>query len=267
MTTTAVKQPVTEQPTVISNMEELANLLWPAPGPYYALVELDGVASSGECYYRLKNDRWSEPGAYGPKDEPTLAEAIIAASNSWRMRFSPFLSVANASSSIAQMDTLVAFVDLPRLSPTRRAHQAFNAADQLLAAVSGLSNESLLDEAARTEALARIHAMTPQLNVVVDEGERLACIWLLDAPLREAALQSFEFGKSRGVYTMQRLAVKLGQSGAFAHAPHRIRIDCPGVRHLNVKHIDGEKRLHHVVTATVLHENRYTFAELEEGSK
>jgi hypothetical protein len=265
MTTTAVETKTKSQ--IITGMEDLANLLWPAPGPYFCLIELDGVASSGETYYRLRNDRWSEPGAYGPKDEPTLREAIIAASNSWRMRFSPFLNVANASSSIAQFDALVAFVDLPNLAPGRRAHQAFNAADQLLAAVSGLSNEALIDEAARTEALDRIVSMTPQPNLFVDEGQRIACVWLLDQPLREAALQSFEFGKSRAVYTMQRLAVKLGQSGGFAHQPHRVRIDCPGVRHLNVKHVDGEKRLPHTVTATVLHATRHTFAALEEASK
>lgn len=264
MTTTAVKE---KTPQTITDMESLANLLWPAPGPYFALIELDGVANTGETYYRLKNNRWTEPGPYAPNDEPTMRNAIIAASNSWRMRFSPFLSFANASSSIAQLDSFVAFVDLPRLAPGRRTHQAFNAADQLMAAVSGLSNEALIDDEARAEAAARIYGMSPQPNVVIDEGERLACLWLLDTPLREAALASFEFGKSRGVYTMQRLAVKLGQNGAFAHQPHRIRIDCPGITHLTIKHIVGDGRLPHVVSATILHEQRYTFEELEEESK
>jgi hypothetical protein len=255
------------EPRTIAHTEDLAHLLWPNPGPYFCLVELDGQASTGETFYRLRDGRWSEPGPYPPGQEPTLREAIIAASNSWRMRLSPFLNVAGASSSIAQFDCLVAFVNLPKIDERRRAHVPFNAADQLMAAMSGMTNEFLVDDEARAEAVAAITGMSPQPNILLDEGERLACIWLLYEPRRESELASFDFGKSKAVYTMQRLAVKLGQSGAFAHRPHLIRIDCVGVKHPTIKHVLGEKRLPHTVSALLLHENRYRFDDLEEASK
>ena len=90
MTRVGMTTAVAAEPRTIAHAEDLANLLWPNPGPYFCLVELDGQATTAETFYRLTDGRWSEPGPYPPGQEPTLRESIIAASNSWRMRLSPF---------------------------------------------------------------------------------------------------------------------------------------------------------------------------------
>jgi len=199
----------------LANAEDLAGFLFEDPGPMNVPIVLEGNTSttSEQRFFRLRQNEWREIGAFPIGQEPRLRDVskLVAA---WRVRMCPYLSAAMDTNAMTRLDCLWCYYTPKRMAPETYAAGTFNVQRQLQVASAQLTNQETIDPDRITEAISKIGALSVIPNVIVNEGDRLALIWKLSKPFTEDALHAFQWERSRAVWTMNRLAARLGQSAS-----------------------------------------------------
>jgi hypothetical protein len=258
--------PVATEARTLASAEAVADFLFDNVATMYLPIILEGNTSyaSEQKFFRLRRDAWREWGSFAPGQEPLLRD-VHKTSTAWRTRMTPYLSRALDTNAITRLDAIWCYYKPKSLALEQYAAGTFNVQRQMVVAAAQLSNQETVDPVSVTEALAKIAALPVVPNLIVNEGDRLALLWKLSAPFTENALHSFQWEQCRSVWTMNRLAARLGQSGDFAHHPHLSVFDVPGLVRPTIK--IGTARPGFTVTATVLHDELIAFEDLEAASK
>ena len=250
----------------LADAEEVANFLYDNVATMYQPVVLEGTTqyASEQKFFRLRQGEWKEWGSFAPGQEPRLRD-VHQSSNAWRVRMTPYLSQALDTNAMTRLDTIWCYMKPRTLAVEAYAAGSFNVVKQLVVATAQLSQQETVDPESVAECAARVMGLPIVPNLLVNEGDRLCLLWKLAKPFVEDALHSFQWERSRAVWTLNRLAARLGQSGDFAHHPILCVYDVPGLVRPTVK--VGAARPGFVVTATVLHDVPVEFEALEEASK
>ena len=260
------KTAVAAEPHTLATAEDVANFLYDNTATMYLPVILEGNTSyaSEQKFFRYRGDAWREWGSFAPGTEPLLRD-VAKSSSAWRVRMTPYLSRALDTNAITRLDAIWCYYKPKSLALEQYAAGTFNVQKQMIVAAAQLCNQETVDPESVSEALAKIAALPVVPNLIINEGDRLALLWKLAAPFTEDGLHSFQWERCRSVWTMNRLAARLGQSGDFAHHPHLSVFDVPGLVRPTIK--VGTARPGFTVTATVLHEEPVSFEDLEAASK
>lgn len=187
--------------------------------------------------------------------------------------FGPVMRAAPNASELAPMTALWVGIDLPTVEPARMIVQHSDGQrGALLNAINQATAKPFIDPAARQMARDKLESAEMQPNYLLDEGDRLFGLWLLEGhvysdPCADSmvrALNRLIVDKSNTPpQVMQRLCNKLGGNGRYTE-PHRELMYLPGVRRFDVN-LGTVARFD--VTATRLHGNRVTFDALNEWSR
>jgi hypothetical protein len=266
-----------EQKTVVGYAEMLDEL-FEMPGPYSLYLDM-----GGDEFFRSVQDRWLRLGPEQQSLDGLIADRTYrpAAHSQYDgdvthikedIKFGPALRAAPNASEITVLHTLWAALDLPTIEPSRIVVQATDPRSVLLSAINQSTGRPSVDPAAREMAFQKLEAAECQPNFIVDEGDRLVALWVLEHHVPHDPFAEPMFRALQGVVVdrvnlpisvMQRLCNKLG--GNSRHSiPHTALIHLPGVRRFDVR-VGSLGRFD--VTATRLHGGRVAFEELNQFSK
>jgi hypothetical protein len=257
---------------------EMLHELFAMPGPYSLYLDV-----GGDEFFRSVQDRWlrlspeQQPLSDFVKDRTFTPRAASQYDGDVShvkeiIKFGAALRAAANASEITVLHALWIGIDLPTIEPSRIVVEATDPRSVLLSAINQSTGRPSVDPAAREMAFQKLEAAECQPNFIVDEGDRLVALWVLDHLVPHDPFAEPMFRALQGVVVdrvnlpvsvMQRLCNKLG--GNSRHSiPHTALIHLPGVRRFDVR-VGSLGRFD--VQCTRLHGARVAFEELNQFSK
>jgi hypothetical protein len=240
-------------------LADVATFLFGHPERHFCRVSISGQGSSTEEFYEARGGHgWRQVGPYGAGNAPTLNE--IVTENSWaHVKWAPCLTLAPVASELAPWNAVWCVINLAQVAPGR-GDIATDRAGMLRARLADLHSRTATDPDVAAATIGRVRALEPAPNVLINEGDRLALVWKLSAPLAEACTSTFKWTESRAVRIMSRLAAQLEGDRRFAALPHEALLSVPGLKRDDIAMAGAT---HHIVSAELIHEGPIDIEALE----